>query len=534
MKGLWILLRANAYRVFGINKLRYERDKSARLKGYLTLAGFALVALMMLGMCGLYFYWMSIPLELMGMLDILPTLGMVAASLIILVTGIFRVNGVLFGQRDYDLLLSLPVPARTLVLSRILILYGSELFFTAFLLIPAGVVYAMRSAPGAMFYISLMLTLLLIPAIPIIVSAVIGLVIARFSVSFRYKNLVSIVLAFAVMIPIILYSFDTKGIMSLVENFGSIAKAVSESVYRMYPPSRWFAGAVTQNSFGSLLLFAAVSIAAIALFTFVLSKTYRGLNEWLTGVKKQKSFRLGKVRRSGLFKALFQKEWRRYTSSVLYVVNTAMGVILMTFACGAILFSGAEQVATILEMPQLGAVAQTFAPFLLCVLVAMTSTSSSAISMEGKHLWQLKVLPVDAHAVFSAKIAVNLVLTIPAIALNATLLVITLRPDFALALLYYIVPMACGIFTAQAGLIANLIWPKLDWTNEVQAIKQSMPVMVSIFGGMAITILPAVLVLNLSLDHRLSLLVVALLYALAAYASYRWLSVRGAKKFHLL
>lgn len=534
MKQLLILLRANAYRVFGINKLRYERDKSTRLKGYLTLAGFALVALMMLGVCGLYFYWMSIPLEQMGMLDILPTLGMLAASLMILITGIFRANGVLFGQRDYDLLLSLPVPTSTLVLSRMLILYGSELFFTAFLLVPAGVVYAMRCAPGAMFYGSLVLMLLLIPAIPIIISAVLGLVIARFSVSFRHKNLVSIILAFGVTIPIIMFSFDTKGITSLVENFGNIAQAVSESIYRMYPPSRWFAGAVTQGSFGSLLLFAAVSIGAIALFTLVLSRTYRGLNEWITGVKTQRSFRLGKVRRSGQFKALFQKEWRRYTSSVLYVVNTAMGVILMTFACGAILFSGAQQVAVILEMPELGAVAQTFAPFLLCILVAMTSTTSSSISLEGKHLWQLKVLPIDARAAFSAKIAVNLALTLPAIALNATLLIITLKPDFSLALLYYLMPAVCAVFTAQTGLIANLIWPKLDWSNEAQVIKQGMPVMVSIFGGMAITILPAVLMMNFPLDHSLSLLVITALYALAAYVCYRWLSVKGANKFYLL
>lgn len=534
MKQLWILLRVNAYRVFGINKLRHERDKSIRLKGYLTLAGFALITLMMLGMCGLYFYWMSIPLESMGMLDILPVFGMAAASLMILITGIFRANGVLFGQRDYDLLLSLPVPARTLVLSRLLMLYGTELFFAAFVLIPAGVVYAVRSAPGTMFYIFFPLTLFLIPALPIIVSAAIGLLIARISVTFRYKNFGSIVLAFTVIIPIILCSFNSERINLLAENFGNTAKTVSESVYRMYPPSRWFSYAVTQESFGSLLLFAAVSIAAVALFIFVLSKTYSGINEWLTGVKKQKAFRLGKVRQSSLLKALFQKEWRRYTSSALYVVNTAMGVLLMTIACGAILYSGAEQVTVILKMPELGVAAQASAPFLMCVLVAMTSTTSSAISLEGKHLWQLKVLPIDAHAIFSAKIAVNLALTIPAIALNATLLVITLRPNFWLALLYYLLPMICGIFTAQAGLIANLIWPKLDWINEAQVIKRSMPVMVSILGGMATTVLPAALMLHLALDHSLSLLVITALYALAAYISYRWLSVKGANKFYLL
>ncbi len=534
MKQLGILLRVNAYRVFDLNKLRYERDKSIRFKGYLRLAGFALIALMMLGMCGLYFYGMSIPLEQIGMLDILPTLGMAAASLMILITGIFRANGVLFGQRDDDLLLSLPVPARTLVLSRLLMLYGAELFFAAFVLIPAGVVYAVRGAPGPMFYIFFLLTLFLIPALPIIVSAAIGLLIARFSVTFRYKNLVSILLAFAIMIPIILYSFNTERIISIAEDFGSIAKAVSESVYRLYPPSRWFANAVTQGSAGSLLLFIVISIMAIALFTLVLAKTYRGINEWLTGVKKQKAFRLGKVRRASPLKALFKKEWRRYTSSALYVVNTAIGVILMTFACGAMLFSGAEQVAVILGMPGIGAAAQTFAPFLLCALTAMTPTTSSAVSIEGKALWQLKVLPVDARAIFFAKIAVNLALTIPAIALNATLLAITLRPGFRLALLYYLMPAVCGIFTAQAGLIANLIWPKLDWSHEAQVIKQSVPVLAGIFGGMAITILPAAILLNLAPDHRLSLLVMTGLYALAAYISYRWISVKGANKFYLL
>lgn len=534
MKQLRILLRVAVYRTFDINKLRYERDKSTRLKGYLTLTGFALVALMMLAVCSLYFYWISIPLELMGMLDLLPTFGMAAASLIILFTGIFHVNSVLFRCRDYNLLLSLPVPELTLVFNRLLLLYGTGLSFAAFVLIPASVIYVIQSTPGVIFYFFMLLMLILVPVIPIIISAAVGLLIARFSATFRYKNFISIMLAFSVMTLIIIYSFNPEGIILMRENFGSTAKAVSESVYRMYPPSRWFASAVTQGSVGSLLLFATISLTAIVLFTFVLAKNYREINEWLMNAKKQEIFHLGKIQRSSQLVALFKKEWSLYTSSVLYVVNTAMGVILMTFACMAILFSGAEKITVIFKVPETIAVARTFAPFLLCILTAMTATTPSVISMEGQNLWQLKVLPVDARVVFFAKIMVNLVLTIPAIACNATLLIIALRPDFWLGLLYYLLPAVCGIFTAQAGLITNLIWPNLEWRNEAQVIKQSLPVMINILGGMAITILPATIVLNLAQGQRIALLVIAGLYALAAYFSYQWLSIKGVKKFYLL
>ena len=341
MKQLRILLRVAVYRTFDINKLRYERDKSTRFKGYLTLTGFALVALMMLAVCSLYFYWISIPLELMGMLDLLPTFGMAAASLIILFTGIFHANSVLFRCRDYNLLLSLPVPVLTLVFSRLMLLYGTGLSFAAFVLIPASVIYVIQSTPGVIFYIFMLFMLILVPVIPIIISAAVGLLIARFSATFRYKNFISIMLAFSVMTLIIIYSFNPEGIILMRENFGSIAKAVSESVYRMYPPSRWFAAAVTQGRVGSFLLFAIVSLTVIVLFIFVLAKNYRGINEWLMSAKKQEIFHLGNIQRSSQLIALFKKEWRLYTSSVLYVVNTAMGVILVTFACLAILFSGA-------------------------------------------------------------------------------------------------------------------------------------------------------------------------------------------------
>ena len=58
-----------------------------------------------------------------------------------LFTGIYKVNGVLFGFKDYDLLMSLPIKKNKVILSKIIILYISNLIYTLLFMLPAYILY---------------------------------------------------------------------------------------------------------------------------------------------------------------------------------------------------------------------------------------------------------------------------------------------------------------------------------------------------------------------------------------------------------
>ncbi|MEG2119840.1 MAG: hypothetical protein RRY53_05740, partial [Pseudoflavonifractor sp.] len=61
---------------------------------------------------------------------------------------LFAAQGVIFGGRDNDLMLSMPVSAFTLLLCRVLALYLENLLCTALILLPAGVVYLLHGGGG--------------------------------------------------------------------------------------------------------------------------------------------------------------------------------------------------------------------------------------------------------------------------------------------------------------------------------------------------------------------------------------------------
>ena len=55
--------------------------------------------------------------------------------------------------------------------------------------------------------------------------------------------------------------------------------------------------------------------------------------------------------------------------------------------------------------------------------VGLTCTTGSSISIEGKNLWILKSSPLEVKDIFISKIAVNIILLVPAIIFDTIMLV---------------------------------------------------------------------------------------------------------------
>lgn len=97
-----------------------------------------LIAFLGLYLSGMYSFMLVDVLAPVGMESlVLVFMGLVALLGGLLFT-VFAVRGVLFGGRDNDLMLSLPVPASMLVASRMAAIYVENLVFSFFVLLPAG------------------------------------------------------------------------------------------------------------------------------------------------------------------------------------------------------------------------------------------------------------------------------------------------------------------------------------------------------------------------------------------------------------
>ena len=167
------------------------------------------------------------------------------------------------------------------------------------------------------------------------------------------------------------------------------------------------------------------------------------------------------------------------------------------------------------------------------MIVSMNDITAPSVSLEGKNIWIVQSFPIPSRKVLAAKLKLHVLLTvIPAIPLIiAVEWLIKPEPQFAI-----LIPIAVVLFIvlmASFGLFLNLKMPNLNWTNEIVPIKQSMSVMISLFGGWVITVALAGLYALLAsfLSPFVYLLLACVLLLALCAVLIRWILTRGAERF---
>lgn len=527
MKKLFFLLRVDALGVLGVNRLCHGGDRAAKRKAIGALALAAFVAACFAGIAFLYFSMMAGAFAALGALELILGVAAVAGALVTVVTSIVSAPNTLFTFRDFDQVLSLPIPVSTVAFSRLLKLALRNLLFLCVVLIPAGVAYGRSAATGGGFALRYALLTLLAPLLPITAAAALGTLIAKVGLAFRRTNGVRIVLSFLVMLAALALSFN---IQPIVEGFSEIGVQLKESLYAAYPPARWFTKAAL-GDWRAFALFAAVNALPFAAFAWLAARYLRPLHAALAGGAGEKR-RAGVVRAASMRHALFLREVRRYFASTIYVTNTAVGALLLIAAGVALLLVDLGSVVQEMGLP-VPALA-SLVPYLAAWMLGMSTTTASSISLEGKGMDQLKVLPIPAAAVFRAKLALHFAVTLPAQAVAATLFTVALKPGISEAVLLYLLPATFAAFAGLAGLWINLMHPKFDWKSETEVVKQGLPTFVTVFGSMLLAGVPLVLTLFGVADAALLGYAFTALCALASLLLWKGLCGKGASRFAAL
>lgn len=532
MINIWRLTKLQLLSSFGLNKALHARDVKERRKLLLLsigiLIGVGMAAVVSFG----YSYAMALTFEQIGRMDLLLAIMMAASSMIALFTTIYKASGVLFGFKDYDLVMSLPIKTSHVVASRVLQLYVLNLFFTLMAMVPAGVVYAIKVNPGPLYYLFFLMTLLFIPLVPIIAATVIGSLISWISSRFKASRMISLVLTFAVVIAFVMSSFRMNGNEQVLADMST---GLADMIFKLYPLTAMYVDAVCSYQMGSLLLFIGISVIAFMLFVIILGRKFKAIYTGLTTSHTSSKYQMKSLETSSPFRALYKKELRRYMGSTMYVLNTGIGMILLLTMSIALLFIDSEQLGQLTEIPQLSTYLSTLAPLVVSVFVALSCTTSSSISLEGKNVWILKSAPVSKQTILLSKVAVNLTVTLPILIVSCVLLMISLQTGWVESLLLLVIPMIYACFSAMMGVIVNLKLPNLEWTSEVAVVKQSASVMVSMLIGLVSLVIPFGLSFVLSnINGNLILLGIGLIMIVVCNVMYRYIGAKGEQLFQAL
>ena len=538
MSNLFILLKNSFVNSTGINSLSKGIDNSREKKKLLiTTATLLLIATVICFVSTSYSIALAIVLKPMGYLDLILVVAILFSCILSFIMSIYKAQGTLFSSKDYDLLMSLPIKNSTILTSKIISLMSISYIETALIIVPASIVYFIYNGSLSwVFFIILLIGLLFIPMLPIIASSIIAMFITFISSRFKHKNIVTTVLGLIAFLLIMIVSMNMQNyINKFVENSDSIVKGLSS----IYPPAMYLKDALVNYNIVDLIKFIVISIIPFVIFIIVFSKTFKVINGKLAESYKKANYKVERLQSSSITKALVSQELRRYFATPIYVMNTAFGMVLLLVAAIATLFISKETLAELMGYPEIVNIIPLAILVLLVFTIGLSCTTNSSISLEGNRLWILKSLPIEPKDIFKGKIITNLIITIPAAIVANIIFYIGLKFEIKYLILNVMISIVFAGISAVLGLIINLYFPKMDWTNPTTVEKQSASVMITILGLLILTLamigISVALVEIFNITNMIIILtVVLILFLILLFASIKILDSIGSEKFNRL
>ncbi len=469
--------------LYSINKIRHTKDRKAKNR-YLLLCGVCFFLLLMVtGYIGGLVYGLCY----LGMSRIVPACLVAISSALILVFGFFRAGNSVFGRRGYDLLCSMPVKPGSIVISRFLGLYVEDLILTALIFLPGLAVYGVCVRPGIGFYFLAALGSVFLPAIPLVISLLLGTLILAVSSRVRHKSQMQTALMLVLVIGLLIGSCIIPSTAEnwTIDQLASLADTAGKQLQSLYPPALWLSDALLEGSVAGLTLFVIVSAAMTAVAVWMATALFHSIVQGLQAHSASHNYRMQRLKQQGLLKALYLRELRRYFSSSIYVTNTIIGPVLGCMMSLALLIAGPDSLNTLLPgMPELNALI----PYVYAGVACMMNTTSVSISMEGRQFWIVKSLPIPTKTLLDSKLLLNLTLLLPSYVLSEVFLILSLKPDFGDLLALLLIPLSMMLLSVVLGITVNLKLHSFDWEKQEQVVKQSAS---AALGGLTVPLLCA-------------------------------------------
>lgn len=479
-----LLLKMQLYNFFGINRMLHSHSKKEKQRS--TVMG--VLAIIALALMIAYSAIFSVGVASMGAASILPTISALVCSVITLVLTFLKSPGVLIGLRDYDMVMSLPVNSTDVILSRITMVYLSNLSISVIVVLPAVVIFGLKADMGIVANLIFLLSLLFIPMIPMIISLGIGVLITAVSSRSKHRNILSLVLSTLAVLLIVAVSMQAQNMdSSEILNIGLV---LSNTANRVYPPVAFISTAVQKQNWLYLFAFDGLSVLIGGIFVAVVAHFYQIMNTAIFSHSDTKY--TGKpLKISSPIKAMYKREFERYFSCTLYALNSTIGMVLLLVISVLLLFISPEMLEQRSGFTGLSQMLRQILPMVIAVFISMTSTTAASLSLEGKSRWLMCSVPVRAIDIFHSKIAVNLTVIFPFAVISILLLGIRMETSPILAILLCVVPLAYSCFISVLGMYMNVKFPKYDWTSEYYAVKGGAVSVLATMGiGMLSSLVP--------------------------------------------
>lgn len=487
-----------------------KKKKSS--SGVILVIVFAFLAIYMLGAISLVFVGMSFAFKEQGEEWAFFTLASLIASALCLFGSIFTTKTQIFESKDNELLLSMPIPPKYILISRILVLLVVNYILEALVMLPAIAIYGVMIGYSFIGFIFAILGFILIPFLTLAVSSIIAWIISFIASKIRNKTLVSTAMFIAFFAVYMYFCFSLGSFTGSGEEMNIDVSGLKNTFIFYY-----LGNSIANKNFLHFLIFVLVSIIPAIITFAIISYSFIKIITTKKTTKK-KEYKEKSEKSSSPFMALVKKEMKRFFTSTAYIMNCGIGSIMLAIF-SVIIAINAPSILDAIEV-QFSDPTQaipkeliySFIPVIIAIassfVSSMSLVSTPSISLENKNLWILQSLPIKPKIILFAKITNHMIICTPVSLIAVIVACVSLKVSVINTILVILTNVVIIAFTGYFGMFLGLKFPKFDWQNENVAVKQGFAIFGSMFGSMIYAMILSVITFLVAIFNSTLALVV--------------------------
>ena len=506
MTGFLALLRLQLLSRYADLKPRNLRTQLKEKKG--RTIGMILAILFLVVYLGVILYIVETKmidvLIKLNMPEMLVTMAVMLTTAGTLIMSFFFVLSSLYLGRDAAYLAALPLRSRTILSAKLIQVWISETLIDALILLPACILYGVKTGASAFFFLRMIPVWLLVSLLPICLIAFVSSLLIRLSALWKHREILLTVSGIVLLIGYMFLMMNLGGITGdaadggeMLESFVMNNTTRISSMTKLFPPAAWAAEGLLGLNYGMFAVWILVSLTAPLITVWLLGYGYRKLSMLQTetpggGQKKRtgkESFAAGTQ-----LKACCIREIKTILRVPSYATNILpvcfMPLLMVIMICvvgGRSAGENGEGFQELLQQLNPAAVMGILAA-VMAYMGGMNPALSTAVTREGKGHDFLTALPVPHMTFIRAKFIVGFGLGMAGIISAAAALMIFF-PGFKIPILLACV--LCILFSyvnSAMALSRDVKKPRLDWVTEQEAVKQNFGVLISMLVSWAILI----------------------------------------------
>jgi ABC-2 type transport system permease protein len=549
--SIWKLIIVQLQTAFGTSVMKWYwgHDK----KKFFFNIGLGMLILVSLGPI-FYLYWRILDgiYAVAHMLDqgsVVITMGLVAGSLIVFLFGIAHVMSTFYFSHDLNFLIALPLKASSIIGGKFSVILISNYITILPFVLPAMVLYGIRTGGGVVYLMGSMLIFLLTPMIPLSLASIAVMLLMRFTNLGQKKDALRLAgMIFFLFIIVVLNVFLTKipeGMETeYIQRIFTENEGLINYIGRTFPPAILATRALASAGLtrvANFLAYAGISLIS-TYFTLwvgdrVFYQGYIGGSE--ISVKKRISemdLKKQLSRSTSPVMAIAIREIKLLLRTPIYFFNSIAVVILLPVVMIVPLLSsgGLGEIMAILS----GITNRMFIVLAYAAFMGSTAlfapAASSSFSREGKTFWISKTIPVHPAEQIKAKVVYSFMITCSAIPLVIVSSIFLVKLSWIEALIAVMMGCVFAIPSITSNLMVDFLRPYLTWDNPQRAIKQNMNVLFGMMLGGGI-LFAIYLVFNRLIQMNFTSWVVyfgvAITALIAGLIPYIWMIKNATKQF---